>query len=78
MCYTTELFGTSLREFSMNMNEDIHMREMNTKNVITAIRDALKHVHNLGWVLHFLRSFQTHRHFILITVAENDPILSVK
>jgi len=49
MCYTFELFGTSLCEFSMNMNEDIGLREFNTKEVITAMHDALEHVHSHGY-----------------------------
>ena len=52
-----ELFGLNLCEFSTNIEEGIYLREINTMEVITAMRDALKHVHTQGWVLHFLESY---------------------
>ena len=40
-----ELFGLNLCEFSTNIEEGIYLREINTMEVIIAMRDALKHVH---------------------------------
>ena len=45
MCCAMELFGLNLCEFSTNIEEGIYLREINTMEVITAMRDALKHVH---------------------------------
>ena len=57
MCCAMELFGLNLCEFSTNIEEGIYLREINTMEVITAMRDALKYVHTQGWVLHFLGSY---------------------
>lgn len=49
MYYTMEEFGTNLLEFSNSMHEDSRVHDKNTMTVSTAIREALQHVHSLGY-----------------------------
>eukprot|EP00617_Octactis_speculum_P016623 CAMPEP_0185745956 /NCGR_PEP_ID=MMETSP1174-20130828/4344_1 /TAXON_ID=35687 /ORGANISM="Dictyocha speculum, Strain CCMP1381" /LENGTH=348 /DNA_ID=CAMNT_0028420263 /DNA_START=113 /DNA_END=1156 /DNA_ORIENTATION=- len=72
MSYTMEQFGTNLLQFSRIMNEGTRVYDTNTMKVATAIRDALQHIHTLGYAHRDVKG----ENILVRTASENSTLIT--